>query len=122
MGPEELPPEEARGLLQRIQSSGLGRVYVLELEGRLVGTFTLWVLPNLGHGGRPFAVLESVVVAEELRGQGLGRFLTAWAAGEARRQGAYKLALSSSLSREAAHRFYQALGFEVYGISLKLEL
>jgi GNAT superfamily N-acetyltransferase len=36
---------------------------------------------------------------------------------ECRQAGCYKLALSSNLKREAAHRFYEGLGFEKHGYS-----
>ncbi|BDG20175.1 hypothetical protein TthSNM11_23780 (plasmid) [Thermus thermophilus] len=84
----------------------------------MVATYTLHLLPNLGHGGRPIAVMEGVSVARGHRGRGLGRLMVRHALEEARRAGAYKLALSSALHRQGAHAFYRHLGFRVYGVAL----
>jgi len=37
-------------------------------------------------------------------------------------KGCYKLALSSNLNREEAHRFYERLGFKKHGYSFSVEL
>ncbi|GLV48926.1 GNAT family acetyltransferase [Thermus sp. LT1-2-5] len=99
-----------------------GQAYVAVQEGRVVGTYTFYILPNLGHGGRSFAVMESVAVAQEVQGQGIGTQMVRHAMEEARRAGAYKLVLSSALHRERAHWFYQKLGFRVYGLALSTGL
>lgn len=60
---------------------------VLELDGEVVGTTYLNVIPNMTRSARPYAVIENVVIDERLRGQGFGRQLMdatlerAWAAG-----------------------------------------
>jgi GNAT superfamily N-acetyltransferase len=81
-------------------------------DGALVSSCTAAVVPNLTRGARPWAVIENVVTRHDLRGQGLGsRVLQAlldrcWAAG------CYKVMLQSAADREAAHRFYEANGFD----------
>ena len=37
-------------------------------------------------------------------------------------KGCYKIALSSQFKREAAHKFYESLGFEKMGYSFVVEL
>jgi GNAT superfamily N-acetyltransferase len=76
------------------------------------GTLTLYVLPNLSHGGKPFAIVESVVVDASCRGRGLGRILMEHAEALARARGCYKLALMSNRKRADAHRFYAELGYQ----------
>ncbi len=78
----------------------------------MVGTLVVAILPNLAHGGAPYAVVENVVVAETGRGRGVGTALMREAIEKARRAGAYKLTLSANLSRERAHEFYRALGLK----------
>jgi len=41
---------------------------------------------------------------------------------ECRRAGCYKLALSSKVKRDGAHRFYESLGFERHGYSFAVFL
>lgn len=87
------------------------RLLVVEVDGRIVGTAVLIVIPNLSHQGRPWAVVENVVVDETERGAGHGEQLMRYALEEARQAGCYKLSLTSSKERPDAHRFYQRLGF-----------
>ena len=87
------------------------RLLVVEADGRIVGTAVLIVIPNLSHRGRPWAVVENVVVDETERGAGHGERLMRYALEEARRAGCYKLSLTSNKERPEAHRFYRRLGF-----------
>lgn len=85
--------------------------------GEIVGTFAMLIMDNLGHLGAPSAVVEDVVVRPDLHGQGIGTRMMRFALERARRAGCYKLALSSNLKRDAAHAFYDALGFRRHGYS-----
>lgn len=86
-------------------------IVVVELDGRVVGTATLSFLPNLSHGGRPVAQLESVVVDEGVRGRGAGEALIRWCLERARERGCFRAQLTSDLRRADAHRFWTKLGF-----------
>ena len=57
------------------------------------------------------------MVASDARGQGIGRTMMRFAMQRCAARGCYKLALSSHLCREEAHRFYEALGFGKHGYS-----
>ena len=97
--------------LQRLMADPQSSCYVLEANGRVEGTLTLYVLPNLSHGGRPFALVESVVVDERAQGSGYGRLLMERAEALVRAAGCYKIALTSNRKRDGAHRFYERLGY-----------
>jgi len=118
--PLELPVAEA--IWDRMASYPCFRVRVAELGGILVGTYSLLVMDNLAHGGAGTAILENVVVSEDLRGTGIGRMMMIEAMALARELGSYKLALSSGLSRTGAHRFYEELGYERHGHSFYVRL
>ena len=96
--------------------------YVAEVAGEVVGTFQLAVLPNLSNRGRPVAQIESVHVAAEWRGRGIGEQMLRFAIAEAEGQGCFRLQLSSNKSRIDAHRFYRRLGFEQSHEGMKLAL
>jgi GNAT superfamily N-acetyltransferase len=66
--------------------------------------------------------VEDVAVAPERQGQGIGRAMMEHALAECRKAGCYKLALSSNVKREGAHRFYESLGFERHGYSFAVFL
>ena len=85
---------------------------VAEAEGEVVGTLVVAILPNLAHGGAPYAVVDNVAIAETQRGKGVGTLLMRAAVEKARLAGAYKLTLSANLSRERAHEFYRRLGLK----------
>ena len=83
---------------------------VAEADGAVIGTLVVAILPNLAHGGAPYAVVENVVIDETRRGQGAGTLLMRAAVEKVRLAGAYKLTLSANLSRRRAHKFYRRLG------------
>jgi GNAT superfamily N-acetyltransferase len=68
-------------------------------------------MPNLSHGGAPFAIVENVVVDETVRGGGYGRRLMAHAEALARAAGCYKVSLTSNHKRDRAHAFYAHIGY-----------
>ena len=72
----------------------------------------LVIVPNLGHDGAPYALIENVVVDEAARGAGHGERLLRYMIDEARAAGCYKVVLTSRKSRQDAHRFYERIGFE----------
>jgi ribosomal protein S18 acetylase RimI-like enzyme len=97
-------------------------LYVAEDGPRIVGTFALLVMDNLGHLGAPSAVVEDVMVAPDQQGNGVGQRMMGFAIDRARQKGCYKLTLSSNLKRERAHAFYDKLGFERHGYSFRIDL
>jgi GNAT superfamily N-acetyltransferase len=97
-------------------------LYVVEDGPRIVGTFALLVMDNLGHLGAPSAIVEGVMVAPDIQGQGVGQAMMRFAIDRARQKGCYKLMLSSNLKRERAHVFYEQLGFDRHGYSFRIDL
>lgn len=109
---EELGQAYARASAQ----SGF-TLWIAEESGAKVGSYILVLFEALGARCRPVAVMEDVVVAPQGRRQGVGRRMVEHAIEQARAAGAYKLMLSSNLSRPEAHAFYESLGFERHGYS-----
>ncbi|SHE93398.1 L-amino acid N-acyltransferase YncA [Kaistia soli DSM 19436] len=113
--------EAAQAIFARMALYPDFAVYLVERDGNVVGTFALMVIDNLAHWGMPSALVENVVVAEGAQGGGIGGWMMREAFRLAEGKGAYKVALSSNLRSDKAHRFYESLGFEKYGFSFKLE-
>lgn len=107
----------ARVLFARMQTYPNYHVYIASDGGAVVGTFALLVMDNLAHMGAPSGVVEDVAVASARQGQGIGKEMMRFAMEQCRKAGCYKLALSSNMKRDGAHRFYDALGFERHGYS-----
>ena len=94
----------------------------MEAKGRVVAAASLIIVPNLSHQGRPYAIVENVVVDAAKRGGGSGELLLRHALAEARRAGCYKLSLTSNKQRGDAHRLYERLGFEATHEGFRVEL
>ena len=109
--------QEAERRYQGILARPDHAIYLARLGGKVVGTYALVFLPGLPHGARDSAVVEDVVVEPACRGRGLGKRMMQDALARSRARDCYKLVLSSHLQREAAHRFYEGLGFTKHGFS-----
>ena len=95
---------------------------VAERAGELVGCLQITYIPGLGRHGAERALIESVRVRADQRGQGLGRRMMEWAVDRARERGCALVQLTTDKSREDAHRFYRNLGFEASHEGMKLHL
>lgn len=107
----------AQKIFRRMQDYPDYRLFLAEADGEIAGVFALLVMDNLGHNGAPSGVVEDVVVRSDLRGRGIGRTMMHFAMAYCRARGCYKMSLSSNMVREAAHRFYENLGFRRHGYS-----
>ena len=112
--PDEPPPEAARAdaAWAALMSSGLMCIIMAEIEGALVSTCALAIIPNLTRGARPYGVIENVVTHPDFRRMGLGRAVLAAAVEEAWQADCYKVLLATGSRRETTLRFYEGAGFE----------
>ncbi len=113
---------EARAVFRRIGTYPDYKIFVATRDSAVVGTFALLIMDNLVNGGLPSGVVEDVAVAAEYQGQGIGKKMMHFAFERCRQRGCYKLVLSSNEKREAAHRFYESLGFVRHGFSFLVNL
>jgi GNAT superfamily N-acetyltransferase len=89
------------------RESALGSVWLVERDGRLVGSLALVLeCPRVGN-------LDWFVLDADLRGRGLGRRLIAELIAEARARGMEKLKVQTFDKLTAAARIYRAAGFSV---------
>jgi len=104
--PDDDVPHDASAVLDQILATPGLHLFVLEVDGAVVATAYLNVIPNLTRGATPYAVVENVVVEERLRGTGLGTrtMAAAWAAG------CYKVMLLTGSRSPATHAFYRSCG------------
>lgn len=109
--------DAATAIFARMKSYPDYTIHLALSEERVIGTFALLIMDNLGHLGTPSAILEDVVVDEQLRGHGIGTQMMEYANNICRRKGCYKMSFSSNINRAAAHRFYETLGFQKHGYS-----
>ncbi|TQV75821.1 GNAT family N-acetyltransferase [Denitrobaculum tricleocarpae] len=114
--------EHAKTLLARFAAYPDYKLYVALLEEKVVGSFALLIMDNLGHMGAKSGVMEDVVVDPTIHRKGVGKAMMSAAFEVCRAKGCYKLSLSANLKRDAAHSFYEAIGFERHGYSFLIPL
>lgn len=98
------------------------RMVLAELDGRPVGCFQFTVVHGLGRRGATRATIESVKVASDRRGQGIGSAMMRHAIGLARAEGCALVQLITQTRRTDAQRFYERLGFRASHVGMKLDL
>lgn len=113
--------EEAQLRFLRYRNYPDYNVYVAEADGVIVGTFSLMIVDSIAHGGVPFGIVEDVAVHPDCQRKGIGQRMMQFAMTHCREKRCYKLALSSHLKREQAHKFYESLGFEQHGFSFLVQ-
>ena len=100
-----------RKVFDEILSSSTLHIMVVEHEGSVAATAYLNLIPNLTRGASPYAVIENVVVDENLRGTGLGKQLMAATLDAAWTAGCYKAMLMTGSKRPSTLGFYRTCGF-----------
>lgn len=98
------------------------RLVVAELQGQVVGTLQLSFVPGLSHTGAWRGQIESVRIAQTLRGAGAGQQMMEWAVAQCRERGCSVVQLTTDKSRADAHRFYEKLGFVPSHLGFKRKL
>jgi GNAT superfamily N-acetyltransferase len=103
-----------------IRSDPRQKLFVAEVQGEVVGTIELLIVPNLSHNGTPFAFLENLIVTEKHRKRGLGRMLLEHVVQLAKESGCHMVELCSDARRKEAHKLYGSMGFEVQAHCFRL--
>ena len=115
-------PEAYYAAFEAIDADPNNELIVADANGEVIGTLHLMFLPSLSYQGGMRAQVESVRVAKQLRGQGIGADMMKWTIERARQRGCHMMQLTSHKSRTDAHRFYEKLGFTKSHIGMKISL
>jgi GNAT superfamily N-acetyltransferase len=103
--------DESMRIFDEISDSGNVFIVVGESANELVAALTMAIVPNFTYGGRPWSIIENVVVAREQRGKGFGKELMAFAFDLAKDRGCYKAQLLSGPNDDQVG-FYKSLGMQ----------
>jgi GNAT superfamily N-acetyltransferase len=105
-----------------IGAEGGNTVIVGKHGGRIVATYQLTFITGLSLRATRRAQVESVRVAADLRGQGIGQAMFADAEARARTAGCGLMQLTMNSDRHDAGRFYERLGFTASHTGFKRRL
>ena len=94
-----------------IQADPNNGYVVAERQGRLIGCYQQTLIRGLSHSGGLRAQIESVRIASDLRGGGLGSAMMDDAVARATARGAFLVQLTTDVRREHTRHFYERLGF-----------
>ncbi|MBN1850872.1 MAG: GNAT family N-acetyltransferase [Deltaproteobacteria bacterium] len=86
---------------------------VADMNGMLISSCTLAIIPNLTRGARPYGVIENVVTHPEFRCQGHANAVLQYALDITRSTKCYKVMLLSNKKNKEAHQLYEKMGFDM---------
>ncbi|OLP56736.1 GNAT family N-acetyltransferase [Rhizobium rhizosphaerae] len=107
----ETRPADALARWRALKTLAGSDILVGCLEGRLVASCTMVLVPNITRGGRSYALIENVVTDGAYRQRGFGRAVLHATAERAWEAGCYKVMLMTGSKRPEVHRFYERAGF-----------
>jgi len=104
-------PKRIKEIYTAIVASGGCIVGAFGEGEQLLGTCTVNICPNLSWSGRPYGMIENVVVSVDHRNLGIGKKILSYAVAYAEQAGCYKAALMSGSKDPAVCKFYESAGF-----------
>jgi GNAT superfamily N-acetyltransferase len=105
--------EARRTVFDLISDERLGRLWVVQDQGRVVGYLAVTLGFSLEYRGHD-AFIDELFITEGARGQGMGREALAIAEEYCREVGVKALHLEVERHRESALRLYRRTGFEAH--------
>lgn len=109
----ELPDNSKKlnALWQRILLDNNHHIVVAEVNGQIVSSCVIVIIPNLTHQQRPYALIENVVTAEPFRKKGLATACLGYAKAIASSQDCYKIMLLTGSKQDSTLNFYERAGY-----------
>lgn len=114
-------PKNAHQILEELINADYCDVLVAKVDGKVVGSGSIFYFKNPAHG-KPYAFLEGIVVDGAHRGRGIGTALSKYAIDLARAKKCYKIIFTSGRDRARVHKFYEKLGFKKWGLEFRMDL
>ncbi len=103
--------EALMSLWNRIVNDANHHIVVLTIDGVIVSSCVLIVVPNLTHHQRPYALIENVITDEKHRNKGYALAALNHARDIAVRENCYKIMLMTGSKLNSTLRFYERAGY-----------
>lgn len=105
-----LRENDVRSIYSKIIAAG-GAVFGAYRGSKIVGTCTLNVCANLSWSGRPYGIVENIIVTKNERGKGVGKSLLLFARRMAESKNCYKVVLMTQQKGPETASFFRSAGF-----------
>ena len=113
--------ENSEEILEEIIHSKNCEIVVARQDERVLGSaFIFYHLSP--HYGKPYAIIEDMVVDENQRSGGVGSEIIRKVIELAKKRKSYKIILTSGFDRDEIHKFYERSGFEKWGFEFRMGL
>lgn len=109
----ELNLLEINSLWEQIYNDKNLHYLVADVEGRLVATCVLVLIPNLTRNASPFGIIENVVTHPDFQRKGYGSKLLRKSLDIAWERNCYKVMLLTGSKKAETLRFYENAGFQM---------
>jgi ribosomal protein S18 acetylase RimI-like enzyme len=81
------------------------------IDGAIISSCVLIIVPNLTHGQRPYALIENVITDKKYRNKGYASQILDYAKKIAQQENCYKIMLMTGSKKEETLRFYERAGY-----------
>lgn len=98
-------------LWDRIMMDNNHHIIVGIVDGKLISSCVIIIIPNLTHNQQPYALIENVITHEEYRNRGYATSILNFAKEIAVNEGCYKIMLMTGSKKEKVFKFYEKAGF-----------
>jgi ribosomal protein S18 acetylase RimI-like enzyme len=102
----------ARDRWEEILSMPGHTVFGVRDGGELIASCTLQIVPNLTRAGRPYGLMENIVVRADHRGRGIGTAMVRDVLAQAWKADCYKVMLLTGADNQHTKHFYDNAGFD----------
>ena len=86
-------------------------IIVGKVDGMVVSSCILLIVPNLTHGQEPYGIIENVVTHSDHQKKGYGAAILEYAKNIAISEGCYKISLMTGSKKESTLKFYEKAGY-----------
>jgi GNAT superfamily N-acetyltransferase len=114
--------EHYKTAFSEISSDSNNYIYVVTDNDVVIGLTQLFIMPHISRKGTKRAQIESVRIAKEYRGKGVGKKFMNYIIDIAKNEDCKLIQLTTDKIRDDARRFYTQLGFEDSHIGMKRHL
>ena len=105
-----LTPKKAEAIFKRIKKNPFYRIFVAEMNGKIVGVVTLLIEQKFLLKGARFSYLEDMAVHKDFQGKGIGKMLVQAAIEEANKEKCLNVRLDCN---DETAPFYEKSGFQI---------